>query len=453
MVGKGKVKILRNRQRTIRLPKPWAESFQWKDGDKILVTAGKRYMRAIVQSHKKSHLSLSQDVIEYLLLPPVPLSWKVEKDRIRFGPFVAAYAIYSERLKDPFSSNTGVFQDMTKLANDLHVPFYVISAGGLDHENKLALSWLFDSRTGYWRQRPCPWPDFFIRKNIYTPVKWKKVIEQEAAWLEMDHGEMLSRTIGSKWDVYRMISDDPDLTSYLPHTNRIQTVRDIFRLLKRFPVVYVKPVWGMQGKHVYRVSRKSLGKIQIEFQVADQIRSLQFNVAKSRGWMSRRFLGQSGYLVQQGIDLIQDEYGRTADFRWLIQKNGEGIWSVTARVARVARKGWLTTNVSTGGDAVDAYDFLRLAGFRGDEITKSIQQMDDLSLQIVNRLENKVGSMGELGIDFGLDKTGHPWLIEVNPRPGRKMLKMLDQKLRELSLRRPLEYAKYTVGFSDRSIF
>lgn len=453
MIGKGKVKILRNQQRTIRLPKQWAESFQWKGGDNIQVAAGKRNMSAIVQLHKKSHVSLSQDIIEHLLLPPVPLSWKVEKDRIRFGPFVAAYAIFSERLKDPFFANTRVFQDMTKLANDLHVPFYVISAGGLDHENKMALSWMFDPRNGYWRQRPCPWPDFFIRKNSSTPAKWKKVVQQEAAWLEMDQGEMLSRNIGSKWDVYRTLLDEPGLTAFLPSTDRIQTVRDIFRMLKRFPVVYIKPIWGMQGKHVYRVKRKPIGKMQMEFQVADQIRSLQLTVAKSRDWMNRRFVGQSGYLVQQGIDLIVDENGRAADFRWLVQKNGEGMWSVTARVARVARKGGLTTNVSTGGDVVDASDFLRLAGFRADELAKKIQQMDDLSLQVVNQLENKVGSMGELGIDFGLDKTGHPWVIEVNPRPGRKMLKMLDQKLRELSLRRPLEYAKYTVGFSDRFIY
>ncbi|HEU4965392.1 MAG TPA: YheC/YheD family protein, partial [Bacilli bacterium] len=76
-----------------------------------------------------------------------------------------------------------------------------------------------------------------------------------------------------------------------------------------------------------------------------------------------------------------------------------------------------------------------------------LQEMDTAALRIAERLEAKAGRIGELGIDFGLTKQGRFFLIEVNPRPGRQMLKETAPDVRALSLRRNLEYAKFTTGY------
>ena len=55
--------------------------------------------------------------------------------------------------------------------------------------------------------------------------------------------------------------------------------------------------------------------------------------------------------------------------------------------------------------------------------------------------------LGELGLDFVIDKNGGIRLIEANPRPGRSIFRVLGMnKEAEKSVERPLEYAAYLVS-------
>lgn len=452
MLEKGLFKVLKQGFQTIRVPRSWAKEYNWKNGDEIVITAGRRMTTAKLLIYENSYPALSRDIVNTLFLSRAPISWKVTKNEIRIGPFVAAYAFYTGKMEEPFAANTDVLQDMTRLSKELAISFYVISVGGLDPEKRIASSWIFDEKTNQWKQVDCPWPDFFIQKTITTPAKWKNVIQQELALLEMERGEMLSRDLGSKWDVFRMLYDDSSIRPFLPQTKPIQKIQDIRNMLQRYNTVYIKPARGTQGKNIYRFTRMTSDTADVQFLAnIHQVKTVKLQLSKNKVWLKRRFLSKLQFLVQQGICLIHNQQGRAGDFRWLLQKDGTGEWRITARVARIGSKGGITTNVSTGGEVLHAAKFLQQTSFPNTRTAKLIKQIDQLALQIVNFLEKQVGAMGELGIDIGIDQAGKPWLIEVNPRPGRKMLKMLDRSLRELSLRRPLEYAKYTVGFSDRS--
>lgn len=72
-----------------------------------------------------------------------------------------------------------------------------------------------------------------------------------------------------------------------------------------------------------------------------------------------------------------------------------------------------------------------------------------LSLTITRALEERYGRLGELGIDYGIDRSGNIWLLEVNSRPGRASFFQTRQpKCAFRSVNRPLEYARYLMTHS-----
>lgn len=69
-----------------------------------------------------------------------------------------------------------------------------------------------------------------------------------------------------------------------------------------------------------------------------------------------------------------------------------------------------------------------------------------LSLTITGALEERYGRLGELGIDYGIDRDGNIWLLEVNSRPGRASFFQIRQpKCAFRAINRPLEYARYLI--------
>ncbi|WP_018133367.1 YheC/YheD family endospore coat-associated protein [Effusibacillus pohliae] len=452
MLGSGLIGILMQGNRQIRVPKRWLVRFAWSAGERIRLTAGQKSLGATVRGHDLDHVSVSQDIVRDLRLPDGPITWKANRSGIRFGPFVAVYSRYTGSREKPFGTITRLLQDMTSIARELHIPLYITPIGGLDRERRTVAGWSYDERSATWREGEYPWPDVCMKKTILLPPELKSVAKQEFHQLQVSGVKMFYRPLESKLAVHRMLAKDPAIAPYLPQTRKLRSARDVFDMLQSFPVLYLKPAQGTQGRDVYRVSRHpEAGKVRMQIQQAGGTRRVIVNLAAQQAWFYKTFVVQREFLVQQGIELIGDGMGRAADFRWLIQRDGNGRWQVTARVARLGQKGSVTSNVSTGADVFESSDLLRRAGFAPARVRALIGEMDRLALQIAKRIERRKGEMGELGIDFAVDRGGRPWLIEVNPNPGRRMLKILDPAIRALSLRRALEYARYTAGFRDGS--
>jgi hypothetical protein len=114
--------------------------------------------------------------------------------------------------------------------------------------------------------------------------------------------------------------------------------------------------------------------------------------------------------------------------------------------ARVGRKGSSVTNLHQGGHAVSIPGLLA-EHFPG-RIREIIYKIEWLSCRVAAHLENNYGPLGELGIDLGLDRNGHLWYIESNPKPGRRVFILIGEpETRRKTIIRPLEYAMSLAGF------
>lgn len=117
--------------------------------------------------------------------------------------------------------------------------------------------------------------------------------------------------------------------------------------------------------------------------------------------------------------------GGPFDIRALVQKDGDGVWNIRGKGVREGRKGNITSNVAKGG-ILHAFDDYIAARFGGEFARLLDRQIDLIALLAARHLERKSGRrLVELGFDLALDHTGHPWILEVNVKPGRKVIRRL----------------------------
>lgn len=209
--------------------------------------------------------------------------------------------------------------------------------------------------------------------------------------------------------------------------------------------IILKPKHGHYGLDIYRVTKVREGRYELYH---DKIRQPKLIFSKKQ---LEEFMGEiqgeaekREYLIQQLIEPVMWQ-GRYFDIRTLVQKDHLGKWQVTASISRVARKNYFATNVVYKLDEPE--NMLQNASFHVTESNGAeiiMGKVKQIALEVANTLNATMGPLGELGIDFLIDRWGEPWLIEVNGKPRKDLFDIIDDEavLEKIYLR-PLEYAKF----------
>lgn len=76
------------------------------------------------------------------------------------------------------------------------------------------------------------------------------------------------------------------------------------------------------------------------------------------------------------------------------------------------------------------------------------EDLNRLAIKVVRKVESRFGTFGEIGLDFGVDATGHLWFIEVNSRPGRHSFRITSpDDIWLATSANPVEYARRLAKF------
>lgn len=243
----------------------------------------------------------------------------------------------------------------------------------------------------------------------------------------------------NKWRIYKMLEPSP-LKKYLPHTcpykqDALQTQLETDSKKK---VLFLKPCIGHQGKGIYRleVANDEL-KVSQDSSSPMYIWSLKDNF-----WADKisHLLNDKPYIMQSGIELKQIN-DRHFDLRVLVQKNISGNWEVTNIVSRETHKHYYNTSIF---ERVHITEDLLKVIFNKKEVEILLETLRTVSIKTAMILDEQIGLLAELSIDFGLDIHGELWIIEVNGKPQKSIYThILDvQELSEV-YRKPIEYALY----------
>ncbi|WDU84672.1 YheC/YheD family protein [Caloramator sp. Dgby_cultured_2] len=157
----------------------------------------------------------------------------------------------------------------------------------------------------------------------------------------------------NKYEVYKLLSQFEDLKAHIPYTILYKNPSDLFEMIDKFKIIYAKPILGLQGRKVYKISKEE-GYIKLRFREEGLNKIAIINIHQAD--VIDEYIKSGNFILQQGIDLIQYE-GRSLDLRCIMTKDRSNTWILNGIVVRVAPQGSIVTNVSSGGGAYMFEDF------------------------------------------------------------------------------------------------
>ncbi|MBR2565603.1 MAG: YheC/YheD family protein [Paenibacillus sp.] len=253
-----------------------------------------------------------------------------------------------------------------------------------------------------------------------------------------------SAALPGKWEVHRTLSRCSIIRKLLVPTSRAKSPIPWEIWLARWPKgLFFKPESGTHGKNTFRLSMADIPSVWYAEgrNTNNEPFHLTFHQASDvSSWLESHQAVQK-MIVQPYLEL--SHYGRAFDIRALVQKNGQGRWTLTGCMVREGPDNSLTSNLHGGGTAYPADAYLNER--YGEDLAASLlTQISHTASLIPPLLESRFGRLGELGLDFGADVHGQLWLIEVNSRPGRtSFANAEDERMHALTYTQPLAYARY----------
>lgn len=307
----------------------------------------------------------------------------------------------------------------------------------------------------HWKPIVVPYPDLIYNR---IPSRFWEAQEQFVSTLNLlkIHKKIPLFNPGflDKGQVHRKLSENPKVRHLLPDTAFYQNPEDIEKFTTIHKNIFLKPCSGSLGRRIVRVSRHPEGYSYKFRRSSGELAEGDCTTAEELIHGLRFLMGNRQFLIQQAIPLALYE-GQEFDVRLLMQKDRFGQWRRTKTYVRIVQPGSLTANLSTGAMAKSIQEVLR--DVFGEEYlaTDGIgENIRTSANRVVDAVETAFpGIWAELGIDFGLDLNGRVWLIEVNSKPFKALTSSTGTTQRiERSFMRPIEYAKFLLGFYQHSI-
>ncbi|WP_127587643.1 YheC/YheD family protein [Paenibacillus koleovorans] len=245
-------------------------------------------------------------------------------------------------------------------------------------------------------------------------------------------GRQRITTVASKMAKTDLLLQHAELAKHIPATRRFNRER-LRAMLKQYGMVYVKPDAGCQGNGVMKAERLVDG---YRYQLREQTRT--FGTAEELYASLSRRIGSRGYLIQQGIHVLQHEQ-RPYDFRIMVQVNPDGAWECTGTAARVAHPNKIVTNGSQGGTIFDPAMLLEPVSGK-THTSRLLEDMNQLGRWTAAQLSRSYPTLKELGLDVAVDWDLRLWILEVNTRPDPcPFTKLADPAI----IRKIVRYAKH----------
>lgn len=336
---------------------------------------------------------------------------------------------------EPFGAVTPFVENLTRLGAEEGVEVTAVARANVNRRERRMLVTRYLGPKSGWRQEERSLPD----------VLWNRCLREDRHrilhWFSQEGVALFSRRFVNKWQAYQLLRQNAAIAPHLPETHLLEEGEQLLDLLDRYPTAYIKPINGSLGRGIMRVEPAARRQLRLRYVSprTGRLREMLTTLEDLDDWLDDDDR-EGQYIVQQGLALDLSE-ARPVDLRLLLQKDWSGEWGVTGLGARRAAEGRFTANLHTGGEGLSLDEVVTAAGVEPMQVKA---QAGQLGLEIARGLEAFCGPLGELGIDFGLDRSGRLWLIEENARPGRALFSQIGPPtLAEATYRRPLGYVRY----------
>lgn len=388
----------------------------------VYVCVAKMKVPVAVETHslEKQDIVLSPDLEKILLLPKEIENFLIpyfnKNQLIHLGPVIGILTEVNDN-KDviSFPAIQHLCKELAEELAQIGGFFYLFGLQNF-HEDKIH-GYFYHDHT--WTKHHFPYPDVIYNRlhsrradASTTFLKLKKMLEDKEI-------PIFNSRFFSKDETYQLLVKNSTIENHLPLTGKL-TYSNLISMLKIFPLLYIKPVHGSQGRNIIHMEFLNNQYIATISSGKKKGKSQLFTDEKKLWKWLEGYAKRRSYICQQGID-FQKWQGRSLDFRILCHKNYQNNWTITSTVARIAQKKAIVANLAQGAEMQPAKVVLNEL-LNPERASHILEELKALALKIANILsDNTDGYLGELGIDIGMDKKGHLWVIEVNSKPSKKL--------------------------------
>ena len=266
------------------------------------------------------------------------------------------------------------------------------------------------------RRVTMPLPDVIYNRATFPDLRQRAAArEMRKALVAEDAIAFVNVASGfPKWETYQTLRFFADTRSLVPETIRFGNRDELADFLSRHGLAFIKADSGSHGTEVLRL-RAVAGGWWVEGQVGERKIQTRVETFARLAAVLQRWVAGSDWVVQQGIQLPRLQ-GRRWDLRIEVRKDGTGQWTVPMILVRLGNPASVTTNISRGGKPFPLEDFRRRFG-RQRHLEGLQEKATRVGLRVAFALEARFGSLGEIGVDMGVDPHGRPWVFEANAKP------------------------------------
>lgn len=336
------------------------------------------------------------------------------------------------------SNEQSYFTEISKIAKqqNLHVCRFIPQQ--LNIETKEIQGEQFDFDQDCWVSQVTSIPDFIYDRCFHGLTRETSEVTEKINWLKQ-HSIFLGYGLPSKWEIYETFKSHPLLQGFLPKTDKIQTAEDAWKQLEEHQKIVLKPSFGARGTGIYLL-KKDDSKITVTMTKKGEKYDRTFQSRSQLNKWIDRLLQRYSYLCQPYLELTTHE-NHPFDLRVFLQKNSRNEWIERGRGIRLGQKEHITANIATGGLFLPIHTFLKQ--YPNTIPLPAEHTIHHILRTLPDLIEAKFNRLFELGIDIGIDRNGQVWILDMNSKPGRKMIEALYPAQYEKLYRAPILYCDY----------
>jgi glutathione synthase/RimK-type ligase-like ATP-grasp enzyme len=331
------------------------------------------------------------------------------------------------------------FNEIANRASSVGIECFRFTPSRIDPHTQQVKGKKYNPKEQTWMDDEFPIPTILYDRCFYGDDDHSKQCIPIVSWLKSrDDLSFLGYGLPNKLELYEELKQTI-LSPYLAPSMAVSDVKEVLEELAKNKKLILKPINGSQGYGIYYV-KKSDRTFQVKTEKHKQIISRIFpNEAKFIKWL-KQLIQQRSYLHQPFLDLSNNEL-QPFDIRMLLQKDENGNWMMRGKGIRTGSTGGILSNLSAGGTVIDFETWsATLSKTTKEYICNEIEYIKN-NLPLL--LEEKFLPLFELGVDIGVSKNGSIWILDVNSKPGRKVVLSTEPDLKETLFLAPLLYGKF----------
>lgn len=368
---------------------------------------------------------------------------------VHLGPLIGVIVSRVNRRSEllPFSVNTAFCRELADLCKTSGASVFFFAPDDLLSHHESVRGWHY---TDKWERGRFPVPHIIYNRITSRTKEKLPSVQQFIRNARMHHNAVFfNERYLNKTEVFEALKKEPDLQPYLPESYALRGTRTLKKMCGKYDVVFIKPDTGSLGKGIVKIYKGPARTYTSQINNVTGIRAQTFLNLDLLYKSIAVKVKKRQHQIQRGLNLLTAG-GRPIDFRALVQRDGNGQWSVTSIVARIAENNQFVSNVARGGMICTVQAALARTG--SSAAKGGLTKLRRASLLIAKGIESQVaGHYAELGIDLAIDAQGRVWLLEVNAKPSKDDSSPLAQEEGKVrpSVIKFVQYAFFVSGFKE----